>query len=113
MMKTGKLSDDQKASIAAGEAEEPKVLGLMEKAMELRGHKFVGGDSINIADIQIFCELKKMDYMSRSWAVYPLISKWHDEVRQAKGIKEVHDEWEKTVLPAAQKMFADVNAASV
>ena len=109
--KTGKISDEGKASIAAGEADEPKVLGLMEKAMELRGHKFVGGDSVTIADFQLFCEFKDMDYLSRSWAAYPLISKWHDDVRASKGIKEVHDEWDEKLLPAVQKMMKEADAA--
>ena len=40
-----------------------------------------------------------MSYLSRSWAAYPLISKWHDTMRQHKGIKEVHDTWDAGVLP--------------
>ena len=50
MYKTGKVNEDGKKAIEEGLKLEEKVLGLMEKAMELRGHKFVGGDSITIAD---------------------------------------------------------------
>lgn len=110
-MKTGKISDDQKKQIAAGQEEEAKVLGLMEKSLEIRGHKFVGGDTVTIADFQIFCEFKDMDYLSRSWAAYPLVGKWHDDVRQVKGIKEVHDEWDKTILPHVQKLVTEADAA--
>jgi len=47
---TGEVNEDGKKAIEEGLKLEEKVLGLMEKAMELRGHKFVGGDSITIAD---------------------------------------------------------------
>jgi len=50
-----------------------------------------------------------MDYLSRSWDKYPLISKWHDACRESKGIKEVHDEWDK-MLPKVQQMVKDADA---
>ena len=50
LMKTGPMNEDSKKKIAEGVKDEDKVLGLMEKSMEIRGHKFVGGDSITIAD---------------------------------------------------------------
>ena len=110
-LKTGKLSENDKAKIAEGIKDEEKVLGLMEKALELRGHKFVGGDSITIADHQLFAEFKDMDYLSRTWEQYPLISKWHDACRESAGIKEVHDEWDKGVLPKVQQIVKDADAA--
>ena len=101
---SGKVSEDGKRKIAEGEADQDKVFGLMEKALEIRGHKFVGGDSITIADFQLFAEFKDMDYLSKTWDKYPLISQWHDACRAHKGIKELHDDWEKYVLPGAKKM---------
>ena len=49
----------------AAAASEVKLLGqigMMNKAMEMRGHKFSGGNTINIADFQLFCQMFDITY---------------------------------------------------
>ena len=106
MTKADSLSDQAMAEIAAGEAQMPMVLGMMEKALELRDSKYVAGNEITIGDFQLFCEFKDMDYLGHSWKEFPRLSAWHDACRQEFGLKEVHDQWEVQALPFLQPILS-------
>ena len=47
---------------AASEVKLLGLIGMMNKAMEKKGHKFCGGNTINIADFQLFCEMFNITY---------------------------------------------------
>ena len=69
------------------------VLGLLEKSFETRGYKFRTGNTITIADFQIYCEILDVDYMNKRSIIdnYPKIKAWMEECSNAAGIKEVHE----------------------
>ena len=61
--------------------EEAEYLGLMEISLKIRGYTFCGGNSPSIADFQLFAEFKDLDYLSRGYSNYPVLTKWHDLLR--------------------------------
>ena len=95
----GPQDDAAKARIAKGVAQEEGILSKWEKRQQEGGNLYVAGNAPSIADYQLFCEMKVFDYLEKPYGAYPNLVRWHDAVRVLKGIKEVHDEWEKSVLP--------------
>lgn len=95
----GPQDEAAKAKIAAAAAQEEGVLSKWEQRHRVGGNLYAVGNAPSIADYQLFCHVKGFDYLQKTLDAYPNIMRWHDAVSSLKGIKEVHDEWEKAVLP--------------
>ena len=73
----------------------PKVLDTLEQ--QLGDNDFVCGKDISIADFQLYCEALDVHYVGFKMDKWPKTTAWMARCRQAKGLKEVHDEWDKTL----------------
>jgi len=88
------------AAHAAAAASYAKFMGLMKMmngTMEQRGHKYAGGDTISIADFQLFTEINDgIQYIDKTAAEefkdLPKVLEWYNNCAAAKGLKEVHDD---------------------
>ena len=82
----------------AAKASEEKMKGLitmMNMAMEQRGHTFSGGNVINIADFQLYCQMMDLTYHGKVPADYlkdsPKVLAWWNACSAHKGLKETHE----------------------
>ena len=80
------------------------ALEALEAALTRKGTKYLCGDSITIADFQIYAEFCDVYYMGMSFAEYPKITAWAETCRASAGLKEVHDDWEK-IVPGFREFF--------
>ena len=83
------------AAAAASYAKFMGLMAMMNGAMEQRGHLYAGGDTITIADFQLFAQINDIHYMGKTAAEefkdLPKVLDWFNRCAAAKGLKEVHD----------------------
>ena len=72
--------------------------------MKMRGHKFCGGDTITIADFQLFFEFKNLTLLGRSIEAYPTLVAWQAACTEQAGIKEINAAWTEKVLAGVAPM---------
>ena len=77
----------------------------------LANSKFVAGDDISIADLQLYAEYRNVDYLANfkiDVSGYKNIKKWVDECNKNESIAHIHGEkapWTTEVLPQIQSML--------
>ena len=58
--------------------------------LEKSATEFVAGDTLSIADFQLFAQLMDFHYGCSDFDKWPLVTKWHDRCLAVKSIGEVH-----------------------
>ena len=80
-------------------------MGLFEKMLEQNGGAFACGDTITLADFQLFAQLMDFHYAKREFTNWRHVTKWHAHCMTVKSLSDVHGEesmFMKKVVPFMQ-----------
>ena len=73
-----------------------------DKITTLLGDKdFIAGDSLSLADLQIFCEVAENKVMAQAdMSKYEKLEAWFNRVYENEHVKAIHDQFVETVQAA-------------